>query len=375
MKKIVFITDCLTEGVGKHVIDLYCNLSKRNDYDIYVLYGNERVDERIVKKIDDNKKYLIESFKRKIGFNDLKSIKEIKRILIDIKPDVVHCHSSKAGLCGRYAAKRLRVKNIIYSPHAYFFLKYKNKSLKQKIFLFAEKILSKLFTNITIATSKGEYEAYKKYKIDKISKCVLIEHGLVEPNITEDNRKNERLKLKIRNNEILVGAMARFEYQKNPINTFKILDEISKKRKHVKCIFWGDGKMYEEVKTLAKTANSSVLLPGKTENPDLSLKCLDIYLTASLYEGLPYTLLESLALKLPIVASNVVGNSDCVIDSQNGYLFAVDDCEEAVEKILKIIDKKEFNSLSQKSYTLFQKKYSIQVMINKYIELYGGNNG
>lgn len=369
MSKIVLITECLTKGIGKHITDLYSQLNSEEN-EIYVLYGLDRSDDNFIRLIKPENRIEVKHLKEKIGFNDISSVFEIKKILRRIKPDVVHLHSSKAGLSGRIAAKLCGIKKIIYSPHAYFFLKQKEKSLKFKMFLFAEKVLSKMFTDYTITTSTGEDKVYSNYKIDKNDKKVFIPHGIIEPIVLKSDIAKERKKYNISEKDILIGAMARFEEQKDPNSTFKILDKISKKD-NVKSIFFGDGSMYEEIKKKADEKNSNVILPGNIDNPELDLRILDIYLTASLYEGLPYTLVQSLALARPIVATNVVGNSDCVIDGKNGYLFEVHNVDKAVENINKIIEDNLFDNMSKESYKLYRNKYSIDTMITKYKNIYG----
>lgn len=370
MKKIVLITECMEKGVGKHITDLYSNLNKEKDMKIYVLYGKERAYDEYVNAIKEDA-IVIKTLKRKIGFNDIRSFFEIRNVLKEIEPDVVHCHSSKAGFSGRIAAKSLGIKKIIYSPHAYFFLKYKEKSIKRNIFIMAEKFLSNFFTTKTVTTSKGEDEAFQKYKIDKDDKRVLIEHGIKVKKIVDDDIKNERKKYNISDDDILIGAMARFEEQKDPLGTFEIMRAISEKNNKVKCIFWGNGTFYKDVKILNEQNNNKVILPGETSNPELSLKSLDIYLTASLYEGLPYTLLTSLAYGLPIVASNVEGNKDCVFENKNGILFESKDYGKAIEKISDLIENDEkLEIMKQESLKIFEDRFSIKKMIKNYRSLY-----
>lgn len=365
--KVVLIVECLEKGVGKHVTDLYKSFKNNDNIEIFIIHG-VRIEERFVNQIDKKDRIELNILERKIGLNDIRCIFKLKKILQNIKPDVVHCHSSKAGLSGRIAAKLCKVKKIIYSPHAYFFLKFKEKSLKRKIFILAESFLSKFYTNITITTSKGEDDAFKVYNIDKDNKKILIEHGLEFQNISEGERIEERKKIGIGEDTILIGAMARFEEQKDPIGTFEIMKNVTLKRENVKCIFWGNGSLYEEVKRLNE--NNVIILPGEAKNPNLNLKCLDIYLTASLYEGLPYTLLQSLALGLPIIASNVEGNKDCVYENKNGKLFNAKEYEEAVKKIEEIIDNKQIEELGKKSFEIFKTRFLMDEMIKKYNKLY-----
>ena len=370
MKKIVFITESMEKGVGKHIVDLYNNLAKDELFDIYLFVGKNRIDEALLNNIKKDSCIKLSYLEREIGINDIKCFFEIRKELKRIKPDIVHCHSSKAGLSGRIAAKIIGVKKIFYSPHAYFFLKYSEKSLKRNIFVFAEKILSRLFTTKTITTSKGEDDAFKKFKIDVEDKKVLIEHGLDVMKFSEMQILNERKKYDPHNNKILIGAMARFEEQKDPLGTFEILKKISEKNNRIKCVFWGNGSLFDEVSQLNKKNNNLVILPGETNNPEINLNALDIYVTASLYEGLPYTLLTSLGYGLPIVASNVEGNKDCVFEGKNGYLFEAKDYDEAVLKIEKLIEEKNIDVMKNESLKIFGNRFSMNKMIENYRRLY-----
>ncbi len=372
IQKIVFITESMEKGVGKHIIDLYSNLKKNSKFKIFVLYGTDRVDKKFEKKIAKNDRIELKYLHRKIGIDDIKSIYEIKKILKNIQPDVVHCHSSKAGLSGRIAAKLNKAPKIIYSPHAYFFLKFEEGTFKRKVFILVEKFLSKFFTNITITTSIGEDKVFKKYKIDNENKKILIEHGIEVPVFSLKDKEDERKKIGINEDQILIGAMARFEEQKDPVGTFNIMQEISKKNEKIKCIFWGKGSEFEKVKQMNEKENNIIILPGETTTPDKSLNSLDIYLTASLYEGLPYTLLESMAIGLPIVASDVEGNRDCVYECENGILFEVKKYEDAVNKTLKMIEEGKYLKYGKKSLEIFNKRFSIKKMLENYERLYLG---
>lgn len=378
MKKVVLITEVMEKGVGKHIMDLFSFFLEDNQLDLIVLYGAERVEPQFQEMIDIHKdKFIkIEHLKRNIGMGDIKSIFEIAKILKAIKPDIVHCHSSKAGLAGRIAAKLGKVKNVFYSPHAYFFLKYKNKSLKRFIFMLAEKFLSKRCTTYTIATSKGEREAFIKNKIDKKEKCILIEHGIQVLQVDDRQIQEYKGNFKIDKNQVVIGAMARLEQQKDPITTITVMENIVKQNENVVCIFFGDGNMYETVlekyNNMQESNKARIILAGETKEPELSIAMMDVYLTTSLYEGLPYTLLMALGYGKPILATNVEGNKDCVIDGINGFLFEVGDsinAEKACEKIIK--QNGLLKQMGKESKKIYQQRFSMEQMKSTYQKLYG----
>ena len=240
-KKIVLIAEPLEKGIGRHIIDLYENFKTMDNFELTVLYGTKRISDQNLEILKQGNNYEIKNFVPNIGLKDIKAFFEIRKVLKQIKPDVVHCHGSKAGLEGRIAAKTLGIKKIFYSPHAYFFLKYEKNSLKRKIFILAEKFLSRFFTTKTITTSQGEDIIFEENNIDIPTKKVLIEHGIKVMQVTEKQVVQERQKYQVAENEILVGAMARMEEQKDPLGTIEIMDSLLKQTTNVKCIFWGNG--------------------------------------------------------------------------------------------------------------------------------------
>lgn len=375
-KKIVLIVETMEKGVGRHVMDLYHNLSIKEDFEFFVLYGNNRVSaeyQQIMKK-DSQHFIAVENLKREIGIQDLKSIFEIKKILFKLRPDVVHCHSSKAGLCGRIAAKMAHIKVVLYSPHAYFFKKYEKDSFKQKIFLFAEKILARFFTTYTITTSKGEEQTYLENKIDKKEKSKLIEHGLEKIEISDEQTKEIRKQWDIPEDAIIVGAMARLEEQKDPIGILKIMENVVKNQTNCYGIIFGNGTKYNsllEVQSQSPYKNK-IIIAGETNQPDVALKMMDIYLTASLYEGLPYTLIQALSQCKPIIGSNAEGNRDCIIEGKNGYKFEIGEYQKAADCIQKVITENKTKEMGEESFKIYQKRFSLQVMMEHYKKMYLG---
>lgn len=242
--------------------------------------------------------------------------------------------------------------------------------------MIAEKFLSKKCTTCTIATSKGEKEAFINNKIDKEKKCVLIEHGIQVPQI-EDRQINEyKEKFNIPKDQVVVGAMARLEQQKDPITTLTVMENIVKQNENTVCILFGNGSMYktimERFNNIEDSYKGRIIIAGETTEPELSIAMMNIYLTTSLYEGLPYTLLMALAYGKPILATNVEGNKDCVIEGKNGFLFEVGDYTNAVKCCKKMIEQnKLITKMSEESKNIYRQRFSMEQMKHTYQKLYG----
>lgn len=366
MKRIMIISEVCVYGVYDHLYDLI-NILLKNNYEVYFVYGKKRTDVKMLDYIKENKNIYaieIESFKEKVSFGDIISVFKIRKLIKKIKPDIVHCHSSIGGLSGRIAAKMSGVKKIIYSPHGYYFLGTQTSKIKTFIYLNAEKILSYFFTDYTIATSISEEKCFQNNKIDKNNKCILIEHGIKEEKLDSDNVKNLKEKIQYKEKDFVVGWMGRFSNQKDPETMLEIFKILSKDG--IKCIIFSDKIDY-------KIEDKNIFYLGRTFYPNEALSIMDIYLSTSLYEGLPYTMIKALCLSRPIVATNVIGNSDCIYNEKNGFLFEIKNIEKAVAGIYKIKNENMKENMGKESYRIFKTRFSLESMEKKYLELYRGS--
>ncbi len=115
----------------------------------------------------------------------------------------------------------------------------------------------------------------------------------------------------------------------------------------------------------------NIILVGFREDIGDVMSSFDVFLSTSLYEGMPYSLIEALRAKLPIIATNVVGNNEIVENGINGYLFPCKDSDMGASKILKLIeDNKELENMKSSSYLLFKDKFTIENMINSIVKNY-----
>lgn len=367
MTKICYISEANEFGVSTHIIDLFKALLEKKDYEISFICGIDRLDNKMKQFLSQNeeiKVYFVTEMRRQLGFADVISFFKIAKILSRIKPDIVHCHSSKAGLYGRIGAKVTGVKKIIYSPHGYFFLN-NTDSLSSKVYLLAEKILARFFGNYTITTSIGEKDSYINNSIDKIEKMVLIENG-IEPIEPYDRDCNECPTIKT------IGWMARMSDQKDPFTMVKIAKKLVNDDCNIRILVAGNGELYDEVSNQLENEVSTgkVCLLGVVSDPIKFLSNTDMFLTTSLYEGLPYTLLLCLAMGVPIIGTDVIGNKDCVLDGGNGYLFPAGDIDEGVNCIKKACNNLAFNKFGEESKRIYEERFTYKSMIQKYLNLY-----
>lgn len=350
--KILYIVEAMGGGVFSYIVDLANELV--NDFEVFIAYGIRSQTPINYKEYFDERVNLIEvkSFTREVNLiKDLKSFSEIRKIRNEVNPNIIHLHSSKAGVIGRWA---LNTNNsqIFYTPHGYSFLMEDCSVVKRKLFKYIEFISSKRKC-ITIACSKGEYlEAQKLCK-----NSIYVNNG-----INIEKLKEIICNLKItKRNKLTVFTLGRICYQKKP----ELFNEIANQLPDIDFIWIGDGELR------SKLTASNIHITGWIDRKNALKVAMeaDIFILTSLWEGLPISLLESMFMKKMCIVSDVIGNRDVIKNNSNGFICTTSN--QFIEKIREINDSTAIhNSLLEKAYNDILNEYNTKVMASKYKEIY-----
>jgi glycosyltransferase involved in cell wall biosynthesis len=234
---------------------------------------------------------------------DLKSTYKLWQELKKINPDIIHLHSSKAGVLGRIAHFFLfKRKKLFYTPHGYAFLRTDISNFKKKLYWLIEKGIQQLFGGTTIACGDTEYEIAKT-----IGESKLVRNGI-------DILNTLQYTTPVQNEKLTIGIMARITDARNP----KLFNEIALKFPDYNFIWIGDGELNHLITAQNIRITGWLLDRKKVLN---ELNGLDIYIQTSLWEGLPIAILEAMVLKKPVIATNIIGNKDAVLHGSTGFLF------------------------------------------------------
>ncbi|TRX09714.1 glycosyltransferase [Flavobacterium gawalongense] len=308
--KVVHVVEAVAGGVHTYFKDLsffFGDHEVNATINTTIIYSGNRkeIDSKKIKEEFSNGVLLIEvSMVRNFSpIKDLKSALELAAALRRLNPDVIHLHSSKAGVLGRFACFLLfKKKKVFYTPHGYSFLRTDISIWNKKTYWIIEKSFQKLFGGETIACGDTEYEIAKK-----IGKSSLVRNGI---NIEYVTKKSAEYK-----NEVLtIGIVGRITFARNP----KLFNAIAIKFPDFNFVWIGDGELGHEI-----TA-PNIRITGWFLERDHALKelnAIDIYIQTSLWEGLPIAVLEAMAMKKPVIATNIIGNKDVVRHNETGFLF------------------------------------------------------
>ena len=304
---------------------------------------------------------------------DIKTTLQVRKLLKKLKPDILYLHSSKAGAYGRIALLFNRKTKILYNAHGWYF-NADMSTKKKKVIILIEKILA-LRANKIINISKSEYDSALKYKIAPERKMCVIENGIDFTKFEgcDKYREETRKKYNIGDNEIVIGVVGRLSEQKDPMTTIKAFNEVYKENKNVRLMYVGSGELENEVMEYAKENNLQhlVTITGWVDNTERYIPAFDIAILPSKWEGFGLAIIEYMACKKPIVASNVGGMLDIIKTEKNGFLAEVGDVSKFAEYIMKYINDKDLcNRVVNYNYEYSIKKFNISELVKEHKKLF-----
>jgi glycosyltransferase involved in cell wall biosynthesis len=293
-------------------------------------------------------------------FKDLQAFCEIKDILSEIKPDLVTTHSNKAGLVGRLAAKTLRLP-VIHTSHGFLFGG-REHSLPGYCYRFAEKIAAGAADRV-ICVSESEYRLALKLKVIKPDKLSMVYNGL--PDIDSKYRA-----VPDREPPLLI-SVARFSEPKDHQSLLRALIGLTEIKWRLDLV--GDGpkqKMIESLISNTPLAGKVNFLGMRSAVPEL-LAQSSIFILSSKREGFPISILEAMRAGLPVIASDVGGVSEAVIDGETGYLVPVGDHALMRKRICVLLEDPILRkNMGAKGRERFLQYFTLQKMVEKYWHLY-----
>lgn len=354
--KIVHVTECLAGGVLTFLVNL---TSQLDDDEHIIIYGKRDNTPADVQNMFGPNVSLIywknaqREIRPKQDFLALQELLGDLRKIPDI--DILQLHSSKAGVLGRIVARLLGLKKrTFYLPHGVSFARQDISAKKKKFYILIERIAN-AFAGTVIACSHSERDLLRANGIKNV---IVINNGIEVSSKEPDYQAHE--------GPLVFGTVGRITFQKNPA-MFNEIAKHFKGDKRVSFLWIGDGELRRKIEE-----NEQVKVTGWVNLNEVQeyLRKVDVYLSTSLWEGLPLSVLEAMNLGKPLLLSDCIGNVDTVEHERNGYLYhTTDEAIEKIEGFLKI-PVGEYIDLGKNSYEILQDKFSLEALKKQYKTVY-----
>jgi len=315
---------------------------------------------------------------RKINvLSNIKSIIEIYKILKKEKVDILHVHTPIAAALGRVAAKLTGIKYVFYTVHGFY--------VDNPIFYYVEKILTRCFTYHAFTVNQEDYN----FAINNsfiwdgkitIINSVGIDTGKFNPaKFTTADRLQMRSSLNIDGSDITIGFIGRLVREKGIFDLVKAFRDIAHKYQNLKLLIIGPSDLDERDKSTndglkkiitENKLDNKVIFTGYREDIPELLSAIDIFVLPSYREGMPVSLLEAMAMEIPVVATNIRGCKEEVND-ECGILYDKGDIEGLKSALSCLVEDRELRQkMGKKGRQRVVQMFNEEESIRKQLDVY-----
>ncbi|QDU78569.1 Putative teichuronic acid biosynthesis glycosyltransferase TuaC [Polystyrenella longa] len=378
MKIVHVITRLVIGGAQENTLLNVEDLANLYNDDVTLVIGPDAGPEgTLLERASQGKFRLITvpSLHRAIGpWNDFRCYRELQTLFRELKPDIVHTHSSKAGILGRAAATAVGVP-VVHTVHGSPFHPWE-KNWKNSLYQRLEK---RAFSQSghTISVCNAMTEQYVAAGIGKPENYTTIYSGMeLEPFLNPSRTSEEmREELGIPDDAIVIGKVARLFELKGHEFLLQIAPELIQRHPNVRFLFVGDGVLREQMQQMIASRgltdhfHFTGLVPPH-EVPHY-LQAMDIVVHTSLREGLPRVLPQALLSKKPIIAFNLDGSPEVCRHEETGLLVEPESTSGLLEAITRLIETPALGQqLAERGYELCLPMFDHEEMTRQVRQVY-----
>ncbi len=377
MKIVHIITRLILGGAQENTL-ITCKLLAQRGHDVTLITGPAIGPEGELfeqAKGQGYKVIVVDRLRRAINpYNDTVSYFEIKKQLHQLRPDIVHTHSAKAGILGRLAAHQLKTQNsklkIIHTIHGLAFHPYQSRWLN-KFYIAVEKSAAKrtdFFISVADAmTSQATEVGIGRPEQFITAYSAIEEKDFLEP-IPQEQKKQFRQKYSIAEDAVVLVTIARLFMLKGHGYIIESAKELSKRFENCVWLFVGDGNLAEQYKQqvlesgLAEKFRFTGLLPPG--DIPLAIQSSDILVHCSLREGLARTLPQAMLCGRPAISFDVDGARE-VVNENTGRLIEPKNIEQLTKACAELIQDEDLRKrLGEQGRESVKTKFAPETMVD-----------
>lgn len=296
------------------------------------------------------------------SLSNIRAYREIREIIKYNSFDLIHCHTPVAAMVVRLAARGARKKGtkVIYTAHGFHF--FNGAPLKNWIMFYPiERWLSK-YTDVLITINKEDFSRAKmSLKSKKIEYIPGVGIDTEKFSNSTVDKLAKRKELNIPEDSFVILSVGELNKNKNHETVIKAISRLN--CPNVYYVICGQGVLMNDLKKMINELGlieKVKLLGYRSDIAEIS-KASDAFVFPSFREGLSVALMEAMALGLPIICSNIRGNTDLIEEGYGGYLVKPDDVGEFEDRINKMI----FNKTVRENMSRYNEKRIMKFHINK----------
>lgn len=347
-------------GVGRHVRDLAEGLVERG---LEVTLFSPAPPAGMKASV----RHVQADMRRAIGPRaDRACLSALTRTIEQLRPDVVHGHSSKAGALARLARLRHPRTPVLYTPHGYAFAGHFSRQLERSAYRAIELALAPLTSCVLCVC---EAEARLARSVVPRRRVRVVHNGIESLKRT---RPDPALATLAQRGPV-IGALTLLRPGKGLETLIRAAPRVLARHPNVCFAIVGEGTDLPALRTQAAALGvaQAIHFPGPSSDPAAALSAMDVFVHPSWAESFPYVILEAMSLSLPIVASRVGGIPEAVSDGESALLVPERDSGALADALLRLLDDPaRARRLGQAAHERLQARFTREAMVDGIVGVY-----
>lgn len=360
MTRVLLVHQPVDGGVGRHVRDLANGLQEQG-YEV-VLCGPQApigVRSATVHRQLDLRRAIAPSA-------DLTAIAHLSRVVAELRPDVVHAHSSKAGAIARLARISHPRVPLLYTPHGYAFRGHFSRQTERRAYLAIERALAPLASRVVCVC---EAEAQAARAVGPTGKVRVVHNGIAA---AEDGAVDRAI-AELSHRGPVVGALTQLRPGKGLETLIDAVPLALERHSDMQVAIVGEGPELAALRERATLRNvaHAVHFLGASLDPTSTLRGMDVFVHPSWAEAFPYVILEAMSLGRAILASDVGGVGEAIVDGDSGLLVPARDHRALARGLIGLLDDPDRRErIGEQALHRQRKLFTVETMIDGTVAIY-----
>jgi glycosyltransferase involved in cell wall biosynthesis len=292
---------------------------------------------------------------------------------------MVHVHTPVAGFLGRFAARRQRVPHIIYTAHGFHFHSH-GKWWSNALYYALERTAAR-WTDTLITINREDFTVASRGFSHDRTRVVYVPGVGVDCSqfapTARDQQEHERMLLGLRQDVFVIAWVAEFSKRKRPDDAVEAAHKTISGNQ-TQLVMLGDGPLLGRIQRANQLSGKreDVTLRGRVSNVPEYLAASDVLLSTASQEGLPRSVMEAMATGLPVVAYDIRGCNDLVVDGETGFLVPLGDVHGLADKLAWLAQHPdERRSMGAAGRRRIEETFSLEIVLPKMQEIYQNELG